>query len=123
MKSGGSLGGSSERGEIGNEIVELGIGKLLFVVGGHGRTLFMDYGLEFGFRPGMVFFAVVHELEGEGILVEDDAGELGSLPGGDGDEFVVGGVDAEVGGDETFGDARVGIANGLDGVAVGTPGA
>jgi len=82
----------------------------------------VDYGFEFGLFPGVDFFAIVHELEREGVFVEDYAGEDSSLPRGYGDEFVGGRVGAEIDGDEAFGELGVGFANGFDEVIAGTRG-
>lgn len=121
--SGGSLGGSCERAKISDQLIQLGVGELLLVIGGHGRALFVDDRLEFGFGPGVNFFLVVHKLERKGVFVEDDAGEFSSLLGGDGDKFVGGRIDTKVRGDEAFGNDDVGRADGFDEVVARTHGA
>jgi hypothetical protein len=119
----GSLGVSTEGGEKGDQIVELSVGKLLLGVGGHRGAFFVDNGLEIGGCPGMNLFAVVHKLDGEGVLVEDYAGEGSSLLSSDGYKFIGGGSVAEVDGDVALGELRVGIADGLDEIVAGTGGA
>ena len=122
-ESGGSLGVSVERGEKRDQVIELGVGELLLGIGGHRRAFFVDDGFEIRGGPGMELFVVVHELDGEGILIEDDAGEDSSLPGGDGDEFIGGGGVAKIERDVTLGDFRVGIADRFDEIVARTRGA
>ena len=81
---------------------------------GHGGAMLVDYGFEFGLLPGVDFFAVVHQLKGEGVFVQDYAGDYSSLPCGDSDEFVGGRVGAEIDGDEALGELGVGFADRFD---------